>query len=64
MPLLQEYFYGDGERLLAVLGSDFVEQRTVPLGQGDSADSRTVFFLKPLQPDTAFVEALKQLAEC
>jgi hypothetical protein len=30
VPLLQEYFYNDGERLNAVLGDDFVRPQTLP----------------------------------
>jgi 5-methylcytosine-specific restriction protein B len=63
MPLLQEYFYGDGEKLLAVLGSDFMVSRPVKLGSGTDAEERTVYELKPSQPDAVFVDALKKLAE-
>jgi len=62
MPLVQEYFYGDGEKLLVVLGSGFVGSKTVKLGEGNDAEERTVFGLKLTKPDAAFVEALKKLA--
>jgi hypothetical protein len=36
MPLLQEYFYGDGEKLSAVLGTKFVQTEKIKMGDGDS----------------------------
>jgi 5-methylcytosine-specific restriction protein B len=62
MPLLQEYFYGDGEKLLAVLGSDFVEAKPIKLGNGDDGEERTVYGLREMKPDTELVQALKKLA--
>ena len=59
MPLLQEYFYGDGAKLLAVLGADFVAKSDVPIGGG--GDSRAVYCLKPQTPEV-FVVSLKKLA--
>jgi hypothetical protein len=59
MPLLQEYFYGDGEKLLGALGDDFVAKSDVPLG--GEGDVRTVYRVKPLDTDD-FVPALKKLA--
>jgi 5-methylcytosine-specific restriction protein B len=61
VPLLLEYFYGDGEKLVAVLGNDFVGSKPVKLGSGSDTEERTVYELKPSQPDAAFVDALKKL---
>jgi predicted RNA-binding protein with PUA-like domain len=58
VPLLQEYFYGDGEKLLAILGSAFVESKEISCGE----DSRRVFRLKEMGPGDEFILALKQLA--
>ena len=62
IPLLQEYFYGDGEKLQAVLGRDFVERRELPLGDDSNAERRTVYRLKPGLTDGNFVNALQRLA--
>ena len=62
MPLLQEYFYGDGEKLLSILGPKFVQTESIKLGSGDSSDDRKVYRLQPIKDDTAFVQALTQLA--
>ena len=63
MPLLQEYFYGDGEKLLAILGSKFVQTVPIKLGRGDSSDERTVYRLLAIPDDVAFREALAEMAE-
>jgi predicted RNA-binding protein with PUA-like domain len=57
MPLLQEYFYGDGEKLADVLGTAFVESKEVSCGE----ESRRVFRLRETQPDDIFIAGLKQL---
>ena len=62
MPLLREYFYGDGEKLLAILGPKFVQATTVKIGNGDSADDRTVYRLVSITEDAAFVQVLTELA--
>jgi len=62
MPLLQEYFYGDGEKLEAILGKKFVQTQTIKLGDGDGADDRTVCRLQSITEDAAFVQALTELA--
>jgi 5-methylcytosine-specific restriction protein B len=62
MPLLQEYFYGDGEKLLAILGSKFVQTETVKVGTGDLAEDRTVYRVCSITDDTAFAQALMELA--
>jgi 5-methylcytosine-specific restriction protein B len=61
VPLLQEYFYGDGEKLLAVLGPKFVQTETIKVGDGDSADDRLVYRLRRITDDAAFVQALTEL---
>lgn len=66
VPLLQEYFYNDGERLQAVLGDQFVrasapEQETATaLGDWLDPDAPTYEFVA--LTDEAFVAALKKLA--
>lgn len=61
MPLLQEYFYGDGEKLEAILGKKFVQTETIKVGNGDGADDRTVYRLRSITEDAAFVQALTEL---
>jgi hypothetical protein len=62
MPLLQEYFYGDGEKLLAVLGKDFVAEQKIILGKDAAEEERIVYRLRDARPDNEFVEALQRLA--
>ena len=62
MPLLQEYFYGDGEKLLAILGAKCVQTETIKIGNGDSADDRTIYRVQTIKDDTEFVQALRELA--
>ena len=62
MPLLQEYFYGDGEKLLSVLGRAFVQTEKIEVGAGDSVEERTVYRPNLPAKDEEFVEALKELA--
>ena len=62
MPLLQEYFYGDGEKLEAILGKKFVESKTVKVGAGDSDEGRKVYRVQSIANDAKFVKALRQVA--
>ena len=61
-PLLQEYFYGDGEELLAVLGAKFVQSETIKVGSGDSMDDRTIYRVQSIIDGSAFAQALTELA--
>lgn len=66
VPLLQEYFYNDGERLKAVLGTAFMEPTTVDTAVFESPPDfldgdATRWEVKTLEGDT-FVKALKALA--
>ena len=66
VPLLQEYFYNDGERLRVVLGDGFVSKVKVSTDAakalGDLYDADPLKYeIVPLQ-DTEFLHALKQLA--
>jgi 5-methylcytosine-specific restriction endonuclease McrBC GTP-binding regulatory subunit McrB len=62
MPLLQEYFYGEGKKLEEILGKKFVQTVTVKVGAGDSADEREVYRAQSIEEDAAFVEALTEVA--
>jgi len=59
---LQEYFYGDGEKLLALLGKEFIERKGVQLSDGDAVEERAVYRLRRLLAGNDFAEALKRLA--
>jgi len=63
MPLLQEYFYGDGEKLLAILGPKFVQTESITLDDDDPSDERKVYRFSSITDDAAFVQALAQLAD-
>jgi hypothetical protein len=58
VPLLQEYFYGDGEKLQAVIGADFLRRETA--ATADDAE-RAIYRVQQIKGD-AFAEALKKLA--
>ena len=66
VPLLQEYFYNDGERLQAVLGDQFV--RRVETGEATTAalgewyDSETPKYEVVELDGDSFLEALRRLA--
>jgi hypothetical protein len=62
MPLLQEYFYGDGEKLQSVLGKDFVERVELRLADEPDVEPRPVYRIKAGLPDEDFVRALRKLA--
>jgi 5-methylcytosine-specific restriction protein B len=62
VPLLQEYFYSDGEKLLALLGKEFIEGIDVPLGNSGNDEKRTVYRLRKLPAGNDFADALKRLA--
>jgi 5-methylcytosine-specific restriction protein B len=63
MPLLQEYFYGDVEKLEAILGSKFVQTEGIKIGNGDSADERVVHRVRSIAADAEFVQALAELSK-
>jgi hypothetical protein len=62
VPLLQEYFYGDGEKLLALLGKEFIERTDIRLGDSDNDEKKTVYRLCKLPAGNDFTDALKRLA--
>lgn len=67
MPLLQEYFYNDGERLRALLGDDFVKR--LPVSQetasalGDVYDVEAPKYEVVELGDDEFIRALSKLTE-
>jgi MoxR-like ATPase len=67
VPLLQEYFYNDGERLHAILGDDFVKRTKVSQGiasaPGDLYDPEALKYdIVKLEADE-LIAALQRLAE-
>lgn len=66
VPLLQEYFYNDGQRLRAVLGDGFVAQRKLDEATknalGELYDPETSGYDIVALYDEDFLEALRQLA--
>ena len=67
IPLLQEYFYNDGERLKVVLGSDFLLRVEIDAATqaalGNLYDAeRSDYEIVPLQEES-FLKALRSLAE-
>lgn len=60
VPLLVEYFYGDGEKLYALLGDRFVEKRT-PTGWEDTlVDGAGLFRVRRFEEDEQGVNALRE----
>jgi 5-methylcytosine-specific restriction protein B len=62
MPLMQEYFYNDGEKLQSLLGKEFIESANVTFGNSGNDEQRTVYRLRRLSIENDFAEALKRLA--
>ena len=67
VPLLQEYFYNDGQRLRAVLGNEFVTEQKVDEATkkalGDLYDGDTPRYEIAVLEGEAFLAALRSLAE-
>ena len=65
MPLLQEYFYNDGERLRAVLGEGFVKKveasKEAAKALGDFYDADAAKYEIAQLHGNKFLDALKQL---
>jgi hypothetical protein len=61
MPLLQEYFYGDGAKLKDFLGSDFIRSESVAVSGDGASEQREVFRVCELK-DVDFSNALMRLA--
>ncbi|WP_008310364.1 McrB family protein [Leptolyngbya sp. PCC 6406] len=65
MPLLQEYFYNDWERLQAVVGKRFIKpaeaDEMTRQALGDFYDEEGQFEVKVYDPDSGFLEALQSV---
>ena len=57
LPLLQEYFHGDGEKLFGVVGEAFVESQQVTCGE----ETRQVFRPRTKMTDDELIAGLKSL---
>ena len=64
IPLLQEYFYNDGERLRAVLGEEFVRRAEIAVetsnALGEVFDGEAPYEVVTLEGEQ-FLEALRRL---
>lgn len=67
VPLLQEYFYGDGERLKTVLGDKLIQRvdvsKVTQKALGDLYDSERPRYRVVELDDPSFVNALREIAE-
>jgi 5-methylcytosine-specific restriction endonuclease McrBC GTP-binding regulatory subunit McrB len=65
LPLLQEYFYNDWERLKAVIGDSFVKSMEIDQVTrqviGDLYDEGSHYEIKDYNADSAFLQALKTM---
>lgn len=66
VPLLQEYFYNDVDRLRAVLGDRFVQPAEVDAATlkalGDLYDAESQYSIRTYEPGVEFLEALQAIA--